>query len=111
MFLGFILLILSFSFSISSAPTNCKTCKGHFLIFNELESKEEKIKNIEDFYSKVGTPYEKWAYTFPFEFGMINLIKEKGINYAYEEFNQCGKNRILIRELCSKLSGFQCKDI
>ena len=42
---------------------------------------------------------------------MINFIKEKGINYAFEEFNKCGNNRSLIRDLCSSLSGFQCKDI
>ena len=106
-----ILLIISLPFSLSSPPTNCKVCYGHFIMFSELKTNEEKIKSIEKFYSYVGTPYEKWSYTFPFEYGMINFIKEKGINYAFEEFNKCGNNRSLIRDLCSSLSGFQCKDI
>ena len=52
---------------------------------------------------------EKWSYTYPFEFGILKLVKEKGINYAFEEFNKChDKNRTCIKELCSNLSGHQC---
>ena len=45
------LLIISLSFSLSSPPTNCKVCYGHFKIFSELKTNEEKIKSIEKFYS------------------------------------------------------------
>ncbi len=109
MFLKFILLIVSLSFSLSSPPTNCKVCYGHFYIYDELKTDEEKIESIKKFCSEAGTPMEKWAYTYPFEFGILKLVKEKGIHYAFEEFNKCfGKNRTCIKELCSNLSGHQC---
>ena len=109
MLLKFFLLITSFLFTFSSPPTNCKVCYGHFYIYSELKTDEEKIESIEKFCSNAGTPMEKWSYTYPFEFGILKLVKEKGINYAFEEFNKChDKNRTCIKELCSNLSGHKC---
>ena len=100
-----VLLVLLFSLSYSSPPTNCKTCYGHFLLFRELKTDEEKKESIEKFCSKYD---DEWYYTFPFEKGILKLVKEKGVDYAFEEFNKC-KDRKSINELCSNLSGFTCK--
>ena len=105
-----ILLLLSLSFTFSSPPTNCKVCSGHLLLYHELKTEKEKRERIEDFFKYYGTPSEKWAYTFPFEFGLLELIKENGIDYVMEEYNKC-KDKKSIRNFCSKLSGFPCKDI
>ena len=107
MFIKIILLILSLSFSLSSPPNNCQTCSGHLFLYNELKTEKEKRENMEDFFKYYGTPSAKWAYTFPYEYGLLELIKENGIDYAMKEFSKC-KDRKSVRDFCSKLSGFPC---
>ena len=89
--------------SFSSPPTNCKTCYGYFLLFQKLKTDEEKIERIKEFCS-----YDEWYYTFPFEKGILKLVEEKGLDYAFEEFNKC-KDKRIINDLCSSLSGHPCK--
>ena len=105
-----ILLFLAFSFSLASPPTNCKVCYGHFRIFQELKTDEEKMETIKELIARADGPLGDLAYCYPFEFGMLDLINKKGINYAFEEFNKC-RERSSIRKLCSDLSKFPCKDI
>ena len=104
MLLRIILIFLTFSLSISSAPTNCKTCRGHFLLFHELKTNEEKLKSLQDFCS-----HSEYIY-FPFEYGILDWVEKDGINSVLEEMNKCTSNAC-IRELCSKLSNRTCIDI
>ena len=101
MSLAIILSFLIFTYSIQSPPTNCKTCYGHFLIFHELNTDEEKIESIKKFCS-----LSEW-YCFPFEYGLLDWVKKDGINNVISELNKCTK-KPCIRELCSRLSGRNC---
>lgn len=110
MYMKIILLVLSLSFAFSSPPNNCWVCKGHLSRYHRLKDEKEKRESIEEFYKYYGTTFDKWAYTFPYEFGLLELIKENGIDYVMEELNK-SNDRKSIRNLCSKLSGFTCKNI
>ena len=106
MLLKIILIILTFSLSLTSAPTNCKTCYGHFLLFHELETNEEKLKSLEEFCSHT----EWFYYTFPFEYGLLEWVEKDGINNVLEELNNC-TTKTCIKELCTKLSNINCNNI
>ena len=106
MALKIILFFLIFAFSLESAPTNCKTCYGHFLLFHELNTEEEKIENLKEFCSHT----EWFYYTFPFEYGLLDWVKKDGINNVVAELNQC-TDKPCIKELCSRLSGMSCNYI
>ena len=99
------IFVLFFSIYFTSAPTNCLTCKGHFLIFHELKTNEEKIENMREFCTK----YEGY-HTFPFEYGLLDWIEKDGINNVVEKINKC-TTKTCINELCSKLSNRTCPNI
>ena len=105
MSLKIFLFIFTFSLSLESPPTNCKTCYGHFLLYHELDTEEKKLENIKEFCSR-----PEWLYTFPFEYGLLDWVKKDGINNVVQELEQCTK-KPCIKELCSRLSGKPCNYI
>ena len=105
MALKILFFILLFTLSLESPPTNCKTCRGFFLLYHDLKNDLAKKEYIAKF-----TSISEWYYYFPFEHGIIDLIKKKGVIKVFHEFNKC-KTNSCIREFCSKLSGKECKYI
>ena len=104
MALKILFFIFFFTLSIESAPTNCKTCKGFFLLYHDLKSDQAKKDYITKFMSN-----SDW-YIFPFEHGIFNLVKKEGVIKVVHKFNDCQK-KSCIRDFCSKLSGKVCYDI
>jgi hypothetical protein len=104
MALKILFFILLFTLSIESAPTNCKTCKGFFLLYHDLKSDQAKKDYITKLISK-----PDW-FTFPFEHGIFDLVKKEGVFKVLNDFNNCQKNSC-IRDFCSKLSGKVCNYI
>ena len=105
MALKILFFALLFTLSLESPPTNCKTCYGFFLLFHDFKTDQAKKEYIAKFYSK----YKSYL-TFPFEYGVYNLIEKDGIKKVIHEFNNC-KNKSCIKDFCSKLSGKICNYI
>ena len=101
MALKILFLLLLFTLSLESAPTNCKTCRGFFLLYHDLKSEKAKRDYITKFISR-----SDW-FIFPFEHGIFNLVKKEGVIKTVHDFNNCQKNSC-IRDYCSKLSGKVC---
>ena len=98
----FFLLVLSFSFSFESPPTNCKVCYGFIRKFPGKE--KEQTKKIDEKCNP------KAIRVFPFEDGLCEYVQNEGKTYVIKKINEC-ITRSCIRDLCSYLSGSSCYGI